>query len=158
MCCEWKNTVASCSQSIEVRSTSSQDQPHRLHGPEPASDDLIEVLALQREQPVVDVEEQVVLRGEVVVERALRDARGGHDLLHAGLCVALLREELDRHPHGALSGIGIGEASVMVRAPGPGFRPPSMTRVWPVIQAASSESRKPTGPATSAGSPRRFSG
>jgi hypothetical protein len=36
--------------------------------------------------------------------------------------------------------------------------PPSMTRVWPVIQEASSDSRNATAPATSPGTPRRLSG
>ena len=36
--------------------------------------------------------------------------------------------------------------------------PPSMSRVWPVTQSASSESRKATAPATSSGTPRRLSG
>nr|WP_305070513.1 hypothetical protein [Micromonospora sp. 4G55] len=66
-----------------------QPQRHRLV----AGHDGLQALALHAQQPLVDLLEQVVLGGEVVVHRALGDPGGLDDLLDRGLLEALLREQ-----------------------------------------------------------------
>ena len=61
----------------------------------PRGDDLVEVLLLQGQEPVVDPEEQIVLRRVVVVHRALGDAGCLDDLLHTRVRVPLSGEEGD---------------------------------------------------------------
>lgn len=72
--------------------------------------------------------------------------------LHRGSAVA----ESSR-PRSRRSSHGVDRGS-RGQTPPPRSSPPSAVMVWPVSQAASSESRKPTTPAMSSGSPRRLSG
>ena len=76
---------------------------------------------------------------------------------------ALGREPGGQRAADAAAGAGDDDARVAQRSAGIRRRPvrvtpPSRTIVWPVSQAASSESRKATAPATSSGTPSRFSG
>ena len=63
----------------------------------------------------------------------------------------------DERPRSRRSSHGVDRGSGG-QTPPPRSSPPSAVMVWPVSQAASSESRKPTTPAMSSGSPRRLSG
>src|SRR5271168_4225941 len=62
-------------------------------------------------------------------------------------------DRVQRVPHHAFRGGGTIACWVIHR-----IAPPSMTRVWPVIQAAASDTRKAIAQATSSGSPTRASG
>ncbi len=67
------------------------------------------------------------------------------------------RRVKDERPRSRRSSHGVDRGS-RGQTPPPRSSPPSAVMVWPVSQAASSESRKPTTPAMSSGSPRRLSG
>src|SRR5918997_334626 len=122
-----------------------------------ARDDAVQVRLLEREHAVVDREQQVVLGLEVVVHGALGDARGLDDLLHARGGVALGGEQVEGGGRDPVGDVRALHDSIL-HPTGLMLAPPSIRSVWPVTHAASSDSRKATGPATSSGTPRRWSG
>ena len=72
----------------------------------------VEPLLLEAQHPGVHLLEEVLLGAEVVVERALGDARRLDDLLHGGAVVAVLREQAGG---GGEQPLGDGRGAARVR-------------------------------------------
>ena len=71
------------------------DRPQPVHGGTRAARQPLQPVLLHRQDPVVDLEQQVVLCLEVVVHRALGDPGRGDDLADRGRLVPLLGEQPD---------------------------------------------------------------